>query len=128
MQSQKMSDAKKLPSVTHCRHVAIALRLTDQKLTDSQTDDLSTYFQSITHIFTGRSRILNRNAPSLIRPGGGKNDRISLICMGRVRMLISLNLSMSMTVILTPFRGPSDAWINSDPLGKSMDYQTLNKF
>ena len=111
-----MSDAKKLPSVTHCRQVAIALRLTYQKLTDSRTDDLSTYFQSITHIE------LNRNAPSLIRRGGGiyaplfKNDRISLIWVGRVRMLISLNLSMSMTVILTPFRGPSDALVNSDPL------------
>ena len=65
---------------------------------------------------------------TLSRPGGGiyaplfKNDRISLIWVGRVRMLISLNLSMSMTVILTPFRGPSDAWVNSDPPGKSMDF------
>ena len=53
---------------------------------------------------------------TLIRPGGGiyaplfKNDRISLIWVGRVRMFISLNLRMSMMVIFRPFRGPSDAW------------------
>ena len=45
----------------------------------------------------------------------------------RARMLISLSLSMSMTVILTPFRGPSDAWGNSDPPGKSMGYQQFCK-
>ena len=34
---------------------------------------------------------------------------------------ISLNSSMSMTVILAPSRGPSDEQLNSDPLGKPLD-------
>ena len=66
---------------------------------------------------------------TLLAPGGGgaqcaprfKNDGIALIWVRRVRWLISLNLSISMTVSLAPLRGPSYAWLNSDPPGKSMD-------
>ena len=37
--------------------------------------------------------------------------------------LVSLNSSRSIPVILPPFWGPSDARLNSDIPGKSMDYQ-----
>ena len=37
--------------------------------------------------------------------------------------LISLNSSMSMTVIVAPFRGPLDKRFNSKTPWKSMDYQ-----
>ena len=49
------------------------------------------------------------------------SNQISILGSG---LSISLNSSMS----ITPLRGPSEAQLNSEPPGKSMDRQFFDKF
>ena len=55
------------------------------------------------------------------------NKCVNTLALG-AGLLISLNSSMSITVILAPFRGPLGARVNSEPPEKSMDRQIITNF